>query len=56
LQAGQHPSTGDVHYHSLPQTQQITGMTWIEVSATVNGRSATLVGLVPAQSLPGAGS
>jgi hypothetical protein len=56
LQAGQHLSTSGVHYHALAGKQQISGMSWIEVSATFNGRSATLVGLVPSQSVAGGGS
>jgi hypothetical protein len=57
LQSNQHPTNAPtVHYHQIAQASDFPGMTWVEVNATVNGRSASLIGLVPTQSLAGGGS
>jgi hypothetical protein len=56
LQFGQHPTDKTIHLVPLRQPTEIPGTTWLEVTATINGRSASLTGLVPTQSLSGAGS
>jgi Tfp pilus assembly protein PilX len=56
LQAGQHVTASTVEFHPIAQGSDVRGMTWVQVSATINGRSAPLVGLVPSQSLSGGGS
>jgi len=58
LQSGQSPSIpagSNLAVHELPVSPDIPGNVWIEVDATVNGRQASLVGLVPRNSLPRGG-
>jgi len=39
----------------VSQGTEISGMSWVEIDATVHGRSAELVGLVPSGSIPNGG-
>jgi type II secretory pathway pseudopilin PulG len=54
MQAGQAAITCEsLTITKLPDSStQIPGMTWVEVQATVNARTATLIGLVPESSIP----
>jgi len=49
------PSTSNLAFHELPVSPELSSNVWIEVDATVNGRPASLVGLVPRNSLPHGG-
>ncbi len=42
--------------HKLSDSSDVPGKTWVEVDATVGNRRASLVGLVPQNTLPGGGS
>lgn len=55
LQTGQPVAAADSKCRELSAATDLPGMTWVEVSATVDGRSASLVGLVPNNSLTPAG-
>ena len=41
------PSAGNVTIRQLSTDSSAAGMVWVQVQATVNGRHAALVGLVP---------
>jgi|ERR1700678_2331059 hypothetical protein len=59
MQSGQTPpASGDaaLTIHKLSNSSDIPGKTWVEVDATVGKRHASLVGLVPPNTLPGGGS
>jgi type II secretory pathway pseudopilin PulG len=49
------PSTSNLAFHELPASPDVPGNVWIELDAAVNGRQASLVGLVPRNSLPHGG-
>jgi len=49
------PSTSNLAFHELSVSPDFPGQVWIEVHAAVNGRQASLVGLVPRNSLPHGG-
>ena len=53
MQAGEPVGQGKFAVHALPTASDSPGMQWVEVSATVDGRSASLVGLVPAKAVHG---
>jgi hypothetical protein len=53
LQAGEPVDQGKFAVHQLPTASGSPGMQWVEVSATVDGRGASLVGLVPASAVHG---
>jgi type II secretory pathway pseudopilin PulG len=58
MQSGQSPSipaNSNLAFHELPVSPEFPGKVWIEVDAAVNGRQASLVGLVPRNSLPHGG-
>jgi type II secretory pathway pseudopilin PulG len=58
MQSGQSPSipaNSNLAFHELPVSPDLPGDVWIEVEASVNGRPASLVGLVPRNSLPHGG-
>jgi hypothetical protein len=48
LQSGEAAPAGRISIHELPTESNIAGMVWVQVQTTVNGRQATLVGLIPA--------
>jgi type II secretory pathway pseudopilin PulG len=54
MQSHQKPPVGNsgLSFKNLPDPTNIPGMTWIEVRATVNTRSAGLIGLVPQNTIP----
>lgn len=59
MQSGQTPSRGSdaaLTIHKLSDSSDIPGNAWVEVDATVGNRRASLVGLVPQNTLPGGGS
>jgi hypothetical protein len=53
IQAGEPVDQGKFAVRQLPTASDALGMQWVEVSATVDGRSASLVGLVPASAVHG---
>jgi hypothetical protein len=58
MQSGQSlsiPTDCDLAFRELSPSPGLPGQVWIEVDAAVNGRRASLVGLVPRNSLPHAG-
>jgi hypothetical protein len=59
MQSGQAPSpSGDaaLTVRKLSDSSDVPGKTWVEVDATVGNRRASLIGLVPQNTLPGGGS
>lgn len=57
MQSGQTPrAVGEqsLSIHELPSAD-VPGMTWVEVRATMHGQSASLVGLVPRNTIPPGG-
>jgi hypothetical protein len=59
MQSGQTPSpAGDaaLTIHKLSDSSDIPGKTWVQVDATVANHRASLIGLVPQNTLPGGGS
>jgi hypothetical protein len=59
MQSGEAPMAGDANQSIAIRKDSpaagITGMSWVEVDAGVDGRHASLVGLVPLDSIPGGG-
>jgi hypothetical protein len=45
-----------VHIRRLAEESNIPGQVWVQVDAAEGGRAATLVGLVPQNTLPAGGS
>ncbi|HEX4055649.1 MAG TPA: type II secretion system protein [Tepidisphaeraceae bacterium] len=57
MQSGQPPRAAEkksLAIHEL-SSADVPGMSWVEVRATVHGRSASLVGLVPRNTIPPSG-
>ena len=55
LQAAQPIDSSKFTCRQLSPSPDLPAMTWVQVTATVNGRSATLTGLVPKTNLPTGG-
>jgi Tfp pilus assembly protein PilX len=55
MQAREQFDRSKVVCREVAGAQNPAGMSWVEVSAKVNGRSASLVGLVPKESLSAGG-
>ncbi len=54
MQSHQSPTTssgGELIFQNLPDSQ-VPDMTWVEVRATVHDRTASLIGLVPQNTIP----
>jgi Tfp pilus assembly protein PilX len=59
MQSGQTPpqsADATLTIHKLSDASDVPGKTWVEVDATVANRRASLIGLVPQNTLPGGGS
>jgi type II secretory pathway pseudopilin PulG len=56
MQSGQKPVAGsELAVRELPSPADLAGMSWVEVRASVHGKSASLVGLVPRDAVPTGG-
>jgi len=59
MQSGQTPTVdrdSGLTFHKLSASSEISGKAWVSVEATVGNRRASLVGLVPQNTIPAGGS